>query len=84
LLTSKDIDVLIPHSRVGLKIYEVVKNTRAKHVMMSHVMELAHSRFYTPGGYRMTFNNGFEECGKITKANSYMPVWGEKTVWTKK
>jgi len=81
LLTSKDVDILIPHLRVGLDINEVVKNTRAKNVMMSHVMELGHAR--VEGGYRWSFDNGFDECSKLTNTNCYLPVWGEKTVWTK-
>ena len=80
LLTKNDVDILIPHSRVGLNINDVVKNTRAKKVLMSHVMELAHSRFYTPGGYRMTYAGGFEECDKIVNADACLPVWGEKIV----
>jgi len=80
LLTTNDVDILIPHSRVGLNINDVVKNTRAKKVLMSHVMELAHSRFYTPGGYRMTYASGFEECDKIINADACLPVWGEKIV----
>ena len=82
LLTSKEVDIFIPHLRVGLDIPEAVKNTRSKNVLMSHVMELAHAR--KEGGFRWTFDNGFTECGKLTNTNCYMPVWGEKTIWTKK
>ena len=82
LLTSKEVDIFIPHLRVGLDINQVVKNTRSKNVLMSHVMEMAHAR--KEGGWRWTFDNGFTECGKLTNTNCYMPVWGEKTKWTKK
>ena len=82
LQTSNEIDIFIPHLRVGLNINDVVKKTHAKNVLMSHVLELAHSR--VEGGYRWSYDNGFHECNQLTNTNCYLPVWGEKTIWTKK
>ncbi len=74
-----EIDLFIPHIRVGMNIEEAVReHVRPRYVLMSHVLELGHG----VGKARWSYRNGLDDCAKVRScADVWMLAWGEKLLW---
>ena len=76
-----EVDIFIPHPRVGLKVPEAVEKFRPKSVLYSHMLELRHTP-PTPW-YAVPYTLLKDEMAQVsgTGCTALAPCWGEKLVW---
>lgn len=72
------VNLFIPHVSVGLDIQKVIDKSAPQWILMSHILELGHP----VNKWRWSYPFGIEKCRKLKHGNVYLPVWGEKIVWT--
>ncbi len=79
LLKTRDIDIFIPHLAVGLDMKKAVARLDPKVVLMSHILELEHP----VEQWRWSYQYGIERTEELNRDGVYLPVWGEKIVYSK-
>ena len=82
LAPALDVDILILHPRVGLKVQDAVKKIHPKWTFFSHLMEMGHTQ---PSIWRpVNFKELLPEMRAIREMglSSTIPLWGEKILWS--
>lgn len=73
------VDIFVPHLQVGLKIDVAAAKIQPECVLVSHLLELGHS----VDRFRWTYWLGLDVAHQIHRQNCYVPVWGEKFVYSR-
>lgn len=78
---TKDIDIFIPHTTVGLRLRKAAKQLNPDCVLLSHVLEMGHPVKYPGSGfYRIPYVDAIRKAMFIG-CNAYVPIWGEKMIF---
>lgn len=79
---TKDIDVFIPHTTVGLRLRKAAKKLDPDYVLMSHVLEMGHPAKYPGSGfYRIPYCDAIRKAMFMGREGAVVPVWGEKMIF---
>lgn len=79
---TKEIDVFIPHTTVGLRIDKAAKKLNPTYTLMSHVYEMGHPAKYPGSGfYRIPYVDAIRKSLFIGTGEAFVPVWGEKMIF---
>lgn len=75
----ENVDVFIPrYAPAGTENNIVGSIVRPTHVLLSHIVELSHVK-----AERWSWQQGLERAAAINCPNTYMPVWGERIIWSR-
>lgn len=74
---ARSVDYYIFHVSVGLPVAASIRKVDARLALVSHVLELGHSRF-PPHAWRWSFNYAYEQIKEIDPARAEVPAWGER------
>lgn len=78
---TKDVDVFIPHTTVGLRLRKAAKKLDADCVLLSHVHEMYHPLKYPGTGiYRIPYVEAIRKAMFLGR-DAYVPIWGEKMIF---
>lgn len=79
---TKDIDLFIPHTTVGLHLGYASKKLEPKYVLLSHLLEMGHPAKY-PGSnfYRIPYVDAIRKAMFLGQEGGMVPVWGEKIIF---
>lgn len=79
---TKDIDLFIPHTTVGLRLRKAAKKLDPDYVLLSHVLEMGHPAKY-PGSsiYRIPYIEAIRKAIFLGRDGAIVPVWGEKMIF---
>lgn len=80
---TKDIDIFIPHTTVGLRLRKAAKKLDPDYILMSHVLEMGHPAKY-PGSnfYRIPYIDAIRKAMFMGRDNAVVPIWGEKIIFS--
>ena len=76
---EKDVDIFIPHIRVGLNIPEAIEKFQPRHLFMSHLQELGHR----VNKWRWTFHDALRLKEKWYHNHLWIPCWGERIIYNR-
>lgn len=74
---QQQVDIFIPHIRVGLDIPAAIEKFQPRHLFMSHIQELGH-RIHK---WRWTFHDALRSYNKWQHKNLWIPCWGERVIY---
>ena len=83
LTPQGEVDIFIPHPRVGLSVPAAVEKFHPASVLYSHMFEMRHTPPIQPSCYAVPYTlldaerKSVEETGTAALA----PLWGEKLIW---
>lgn len=79
---TKEIDILIPHTTVGLRLNKAAKKLNPDYTLLSHVYEMGHPMKY-PGSsiYRIPYTEALRKAMFLGHGEALVPVWGEKMIF---
>ena len=76
---QKQVDIFIPHVRVGLNIPKAIEKFQPKHIFISHLQELGH-RVHK---WRWTFHDALRLKDKLNHGHIWIPCWGERVIYNR-
>lgn len=79
LVPEKQVDIFIPHIRVGLDMPKALEQIAPKHLFMSHIQELGHRI----KKWRWTFDDALRSKQKWQHDHMWIPCWGERVIYNR-
>lgn len=76
---SGQVDIFIPHMRVGLNIQSAIDKFHPRHVFLSHLQELGHRITK----WRWTFDDALKDKKRLKHDHLWIPCWGERVIYNR-